>query len=508
MQRTIPGMKSNSVVTVGSLLLVAAASASAQEKPVPPPAPPPPAAPPAVPPSAGLVNDWLRRQASLWQRWDFGGQFRARYEFKENFAVPGTTGAADFRRTTPVDENSYLLLRTRLHVGYTPTDWFSAFAEGQNSSTTGDERDPNPESNGPVDLRQGYVVVGNTKQGMAPNPVGGPLSAKVGRQELIYGDERLIGASDWNNIGRVFDAAKGRYQNEQLWVDAFVGRVIIPDDNNFDMPNDYDWFSGAYASTRTYVPGQETQVYFLARNVSDQSSDPLNPALPAILRGASPRDIYTVGARVKSLPGARGPWDYDAELAGQWGDYAFSAAGPRLEHHAFAAHAAGGHTWGKTWGAPRLGLEYNYASGDDNPNDNEHGTFENLFPTNHKFYGYMDFFSWQNIHDVRMSGSIKPHRQVQVSLDYHAFWLADTHDFFYQVNGSPRTTGGYGINPSAGNFVGQELDLVATYSPKNFASLQAGYGHFFVGEYVRDSLQAVGGASDANWVYVQAVFNF
>ena len=73
-----------------------------------------------------------------------------------------------------------------------------------------------------------------------------PLSLKVGRQELSYGDERLVGAFDWNNIGRVFDAAKLRWQNPWFGADFFSGRVIIPDDNNFNMPNDYDWFSGVY----------------------------------------------------------------------------------------------------------------------------------------------------------------------------------------------------------------------------------------------------------------------
>jgi len=31
-------------------------------------------------------------------------------------------------------------------------------------------------------------------------------NATIGRQTLAYGDERLIGTSDWNNFGRTFDA--------------------------------------------------------------------------------------------------------------------------------------------------------------------------------------------------------------------------------------------------------------------------------------------------------------
>src|SRR5204862_1660784 len=105
-------------------------------------------------------------------------------------------------------DNTYLLLRTKLHLGYTPAAWFSVFVEGRSSSSTVDDRNPNPESDGPIDFHQAYVALGNTAEF--------PLSAKVGRQELAFGDERLVGASDWSNLGRVFDAAKLRYETKDL----------------------------------------------------------------------------------------------------------------------------------------------------------------------------------------------------------------------------------------------------------------------------------------------------
>jgi hypothetical protein len=473
------------------------ATICAQDKPAVPAAPP---APPPPPPSAGLFNDWLRQQSEAAKHWNLGAQFRARMEFKHNFAVPSTPGAVDFAAKSPASENNYLLLRTRVHLGYTPCDWFTVFAEGQEASSTGDKRNPNPESNGPFDLHQGYVNLGNAKKF--------PLTAKVGRQELAYGDERLIGTFDWSNLGRVFDAAKVRLENSDGWIDGFVSRIVIQDDNNLDLPNDYDFFSGLYASSRTVLPKQETQLYFLARNVSSESPNAIGPGLPPNLTGATPRDIYTLGFRFRSLPGELKGWDYGAEVAGQLGDFAYTATGPRLDHEAWAAHVAGGYTFTKAWGTPRVGLEYNYASGDTDPTDNQHGTFDNLFPTNHRFYGYMDFFSWQNLHNPRFSASIKPVKGLTLTADYHAFWLAETSDFFYQANGQPRNTGGYGIYPNADSFVGQEVDVIATYSWKTIAQFQAGYGHFFVGDYVEDSLAATGGASDADFVYLQLTLNF
>lgn len=475
-------------LTATATLALTAGAQTATPSPTPPPAA-----------SAGLANDWLRSQSPAFDAWNFGGQFRARVEGKDNIAIPGLLPlAVDFSRQHGED-NGYLLLREKLHLGYTPTDWLGAYVEGRYSSSYWDKRDPDPESDGP-DLHQAYVTLGNAKQF--------PLSLKVGRQELAYGDERLIGAFDWNNIGRVFDAAKLRFEDKDLWVDAFVGRVIIPNNDDFNVANDYDFFSGVYASTRTLIPHQESQLYFLARNTSDESPNAIGENLPPILRGASPRDIYTVGARVKSLPGQLAGWDYDAEIAGQFGSWKASPTSPRLDQRALAAHGAGGYTWTKAFGSPRVGLEYNFSTGDSDSKDGTHETFDNLFPTNHKFYGFMDFFSWQNVHDLRLATSIKPLSSVTVSLDYHGFWLADTHDYFYQANGAPRTSGGYGIHPDAGNFVGTELDLVATWTATKWASLQGGYGHFFVGDYVKDSLSSTGGATDADWVYLQMLVNF
>ena len=455
----------------------------------------------AVAPSAGLINDWLRGESPAFTNWDVGGQARARFESKSGFAVPGAgVNAVDFSQSTP--DNNYWLLREKLHLGWRPCSWFTVFGEARDSSSFNDKRTPEPEEDS-IDLHQAWLALGNAKAF--------PVTAKVGRQELSYGDERFVGAFDWNNLGRVFDAAKLRFENENLWVDAFSGRVVLINDGEFNVDNDYDWFSGVYASTRTLVPKQETQIYFLARNTGEKSPAATTGSPQA--GGPPERDIYTVGLRLKSLLEQFDGWDYDAELAGQFGDYFEPSLSEHLNHEAFAAHIGGGHTWSKMKATPRVGLAYNYSSGDSNPTDGKHETLENLFPTNHKFYGYMDFVSWQNIHNVRLTASVKPAKAFSATLDYHLFWLANTHDSFYAVTGARRggltsTPGtGYGINPGYSNFAGSELDLVATYNVKKVVTVQAGYGHFFRGQYVKQSL-ATTGSKDADWFYLQAVLNF
>src|SRR5688572_1281540 len=113
-----------------------------------------------VRPSAGYFNDWLRKDNPYMSAWDIGTQVRLRYEVRDNFGILGSPGSIDFRENGADVDNSYLLHRIKPRVGYTH-EWFSVMVEGRSSGSTGDDRDPNPESDGPIDLHQAYVFVGN-----------------------------------------------------------------------------------------------------------------------------------------------------------------------------------------------------------------------------------------------------------------------------------------------------------------------------------------------------------
>jgi len=439
-------------------------------------------APPAVKPapaSAGLLNDWLRTQSPGWQPWDIGGQVRARYEVFDGGSPLAPN--ADFQKTGVDNDTSFLLTREKFHLGYT-AKWFAVYGELRNSNVNGDDTPP-LQGEDSFDLQQAYVALGNAKSF--------PVTAKVGRQELAYGDERLIGPSDWSNTGRVFDAAKLRYEDKQVWVDVFGGRVVVPEDGSFNEADFNDWFSGIYASSKTLVPIQESQLYFLSRNVAE---------------GTSPRDIYSIGARVKSLAGKLQGWDYTGEVVKQFGNIVQS--GVRRDQDAWATSVGGGYTWANAFATPRLGLEYSFSSGDQDPTDGKSQTLDNLFPTNHKHYGTMDFFSWRNMHDPRISLTLKPHKKLTCSLDFHAFWLASTEDYFYPQGGGGRKSLGYGLHPGYDGFVGSELDLELNYAVATWAVLRGGYGHFFPGSYVDSSKASRGGTTSADWLYVQATLSF
>lgn len=488
-------------LTIGALLLAATPTLQAQYAP-----------PPPTQPFPGFLNQYLRAQDPYWANWDFGGSLRMRYEVKENGL--GLPPANDFRAQTTAtthNDNSYFSDKLLLRAAYTDK-WWGAYLEGRSSSTTSDDRNPNFESDGPVDLHQAYVTLGNHKEF--------PVSLKAGRQELSYGDERLVGAFAWNNIGRVFDAVKLRWQTEWFSAEAFTSKIVLPDDNNFNMWNDYNVFSGLYLSTKE-IPKNLTEVYFFARNEGIGSAT-ANPAAFAPFQTASSaaRDIYTLGTRFKSNPGDFGNFDYTVEGAFQFGNWKPTTVTPREDHEACAFVANAGYTFPDAFGTPRLALEYAYASGDSNPTDGKHGTFDQLYPTGHKFEGYMDFASWQNVHDVRSIFQLKPTPRLSLAVEGHLFWLADTADNFYNKGGvarggatayqAPAAQGtGFGRNPGYSSFVGSELDVVTGFAVNKFTALEAGYGHFFVGDYIRQSWSAPGfGSADADWFYVQLNVKF
>jgi hypothetical protein len=497
-----------------AIVLAATEELYAQYTPPPPPVPFP-----------GFINEALRKDNPYASAWDIGGAERLRFEDHEGYSIAGVPGNPgrpnnDFRAEGADVYNAYELSKFRFHAGYTDK-WWSAYAEGRSSYAWNDDRFAYPnvpavpgtvrfQGRGPesdsIDLQQAFVTIGNHKEF--------PLSVKIGRQELSYGEERLVGAFAWNNIGRVFDAAKVRWQNEWFGADFFTSQPVIPEDGHFNVNNDHDWFSGVYA-TSGKIPKHTLDLYFLARNSSSGAiADQPSPQFPQ----PSARDIYTIGTRFKSAPGQVGNWDYSLEGAYQFGNYRDTRLGfssPRLEQSAYMTVAQLGYTFADAWAKPRIGAEFDYGSGDSNPTDNKHGTFENLFPTNHKFYGSMDLISLQNMIDAGLNLSLKPTPRMSVTLMGNALWLANTSDNFYTVAGAPRgglaatPNNGYGINPGYGSFLGTEVTIIAGYAVTKYAQVEAGYGHFFRGDYIKQTWSAPGfGSRDADFTYVQLNLTF
>jgi hypothetical protein len=366
-----------------------------------------------------------------------------------------------------------------------------------------------------LDLHQAFLFVGNHKEF--------PLSLKIGRQELAYGDQRLVGHFRWGNNARTFDAVKVRWQNPIFGVDVFTGGVVYTDSGNFNRSNSQDHFSGAYFNFPSVLKNEITEAYFLARNVErDIATDNWSGISPPF-RFPGAQDTYTAGVRVKSKPNAYDPIDYGVEVMYQFGNrtavfpattVAAALAAPRLDHRAFATVLQVGHTWTASLLQPRLALIYSFGSGDKSGSDTKSGTFQNLFPTNHLFYGYMDLNSLQNLHDLRLAYTIKPTTTSVIALEGHSHFLSRTTDFWYNVAGVPRNVataavgsgGSYRVNPSYSRHVGNEIDLVAAWTFRPYAQIEAAACQYFRGDYIKQSLGTVG-SKNAKYFYLQLTLN-
>ncbi|MBL9198862.1 MAG: alginate export family protein [Opitutaceae bacterium] len=480
-------------------------------------APPPPARP-----FPGFANEKLRATDPYMAAWDIAVNYRARYESKLGAGFTDAGSNWDFSKR-PVDDNnnSYLLSRVMPRVAYTGQR-VAFTVEGRASSSIGDERfnltAPGralAENDSGVDVHQAFVFVGNHKEF--------PVSLKIGRQELAYGDQRLVGHFRWNNNARTFDALKVRWQNPLFGVDLFTGGVVYNDSRNLNKSNSQDHFSGAYFNFPTLLKNEITEAYLLARNVERGIATDDWRGVPAPFRFPGAQDTYTAGLRVKSKPNAYDPFDYAFELMQQFGNRtavfpatapAAALAAPRLDHRAYAFVGQAGYTWTESTRQPRLAFIYSYGSGDKSATDTKSGTFQNLFPTNHLFYGYMDLSSLQNLHDFRVAYTLKPTTTSVIALEGHAHFLGRTSDFWYNVAGVPRnfagaavgSGGGFRINPAYSKHVGNELDLVAAWTFKPHAQIEAAACRYFRGDYVKQSLASVG-SKDATYFYVQLTLN-
>jgi hypothetical protein len=447
---------------------------------------------------------------------------RLRWEVRDN--------NRDFDRSVnDVRDDGWLLSRFRLGLAIKPGSWLKLYAQVQDTREWFGQRGNVPGINGVeggdyFDLRQAYLEFGDFKQF--------PLSVTVGRQVLTYGDSRLVADSKWGNFGRTFDGVKLRLQTGKFWVDAFAVRPVQIRKNEFNDSDSADNFFGIYGGTDA-LGFQTTELYFLYRDKADAQPD-LDPTNKTNANGSyngPAQRIGTLGTRWKSKAGELHGFDYSAEFAYQFGDlWTGAKTTPRLSHHAFALALTGGYTWEDAPWKPRLGLEYDYASGDKNPKDGSSQSFQNLFPSNHANYGFMDTFGWRNLHDLRLSLSAKPLKNVEVTLDYHAFWLAETTDYAYGSNGNGTgrtttpsttatvtttkkgvtttkkvTTAGKDVRTiGANNFAGHEVDLTTNWKVNKHLSFLVGYSHFFAGPYLRDT----GASSDADFGYLQATLSF
>lgn len=391
----------------------------------------------------------------------FGGQVRSQYEatnIESYSGIPTRRG------------KDSLSLRTRLWLEAKPAAGLKAYVQIQDSRVAGQEASVVNNDN-LTDLHQGHLTVADL--------FGKPVDLTVGRMELKYGDQRLVSPLDWSAVGRAWDGLLLRARLPSSTVDAFVTNVKEAASARRDQN-----FWGVYGTCKA-VKDHELDAYVLGRDFGNEGQ-------ASEARGDKGNlSDRTVGARAK---GKTGPADYSAEAAWQFGRKA------GMPVRAYAGALTGGWTFDGSW-KPRLGAEYDYASGDTNPADDKVQSFDPLFPFGHSYQGFQDVFSWKNGHALKLSASGTPVPGTTVALDYHYFRTAQARDAWYNASMAALARDNAGLS---GNEVGHEVDFHVRTPVRGALKLWFGVSHFFASSYVR----AKAGGKDRDWAFLQATLDF
>src|SRR4051812_46193743 len=373
-----------------------------------------------------------------------GGQLRVR---TESFTGGGFQ---------PDNSDSYLLTRVLLNARVRPSNGTSLFVEGMDAR--GPWKNVTP-AGAPfrdhADLRQLYGQVG------ADN---GPAIIRAGRQELLFGDGRLVGPLLWANTARTFDAARGTLARNGYRVDAFAASVVRVQQDKFDRNAPGNNFYGVYGSAAKLLPKSVLEPFFFWRRQSGLNSE-------AGVR--STLNFGTSGIRIAGKPSS---FDYDAQLVAQRGSLGDEPI------RAWAGHGLVGYTLTATPLTPRLYAEYNQASGDTDPADNRKGTFDQLYPTGHDKYGLTDLVGWQNMKHVRTGLDLSISKRWAATARYSHYWLAEARDALYNGGGAVLARSPTGV---AGSSVGQEVDLIASGKIQPTLGFSAGLGYFMPGTFLK-----------------------
>lgn len=313
---------------------------------------------------------------------------------------------------------------------------------------------------------------------------------RLGRQEIVWGDGRLVGASDWSPTGRSLDAVRGQLVIGNFDLEGFASVLIAPG----AMPPEVQRGSagdpeGAGAQLHGLrlawhiAPLLNVESNNLARIVRNPTDDLLEPS-----------DLYVAGIRVW---GDYPSLSYSVEGAYEQGRTA--VIGDTRSRRAYAAAARARYAPGLPWDLA-FSAQGLYASGQD-PSSEDTTRFDPVLPDSREGLGAMGVYAWSNV----LSGSamihVTPLSDTEATLGYHYVTMAEPSDTWQTA-----TLVAVGQDPNNEDaMLGHELDASLKIRPWAPVVFTTGYGLFLTGEGAKNVLESSGrGKTDMqHYGYVQ-----
>lgn len=419
--------------------------------------------------------------------------------------------------------NDYNFLGTVTRVGLAWNDEaYDVFVEGQNSALInlpGTAIAPSPEgalglggvyygqnnanNDASVFLKQAYLT-------LRPPFVPG-LSLTGGRFEFSDGAEvlageptldwlrnvrigqRLIGPFGFTHVSRSFDGVWTSMDGAPL---NFTAAWFRPTQGGFDLAamkqiSDIDVVYAALNLLRPeWSRNSDARVFYIFYEDRRHQVKTDNRPLPQRLDPADRREdisIHSAGAHfLHVLPTDAGPFDlllWTVLQGGQWGPQ---------DHFGWAWDAEVGWQPAALPWKPWLRLGYGRSSGDDDPNDSDHGTFFQILPTARQ-YSFSTFYNLMNSEDAFIEVILRPLPGLSSRTSFHNLRVIESADLWYQGGGATlanrdRADGfGYSGRPANGHHnLFQVIETSLGYDWNEHINTNVYYGHIFGGGVVND----------------------
>jgi hypothetical protein len=345
----------------------------------------------------------------------------------------------------------------------------------------------------PLELLQAYVDM--TIDDLFVS--GSKSTLRGGRLTMDVGSRRLVARNRYRNTLNAFTGMDWQWTGADdsrlrlfytLPVQRRVSGSLLDNEPRFDKEREDVSFWGVYYSPGKLPWGDKGELYFFSLNEDDTSD-----------LATANREIYTTGFRLYRSA-AKNKFDYQFESIFQFGESrASTSATIDLDHFAHFQHFEVGYTFDTSW-TPRLQLQYDYASGDDDIGDSDNNRFNTLFGARRFDFGPTSIygpFARSNLNTPGIRLTLKPRNKVNVFIALRGFWLASDDDAWTTAR----------INNTTGqseNYIGTQLETRLRWDivPGNLR-LEAGAAHIFAGD-----LMDKAGKTDATYIYTQASFSF
>lgn len=414
------------------------------------------------------LPDWL----------DVAVDHRTRFEFLDDPWRPGES-----------QKQTQIVQRDRLRLGVDAPGGIRFLGEFQDARVFNDR--PNDFVQSEVDhLDVLQLFVSTTRKDLFGK--GLRVDAHAGRMTIDVASRRLVARNDFRNTVNAFDGVHLQLgSDDRKWrVRGFYTFPVAIRDSDLmnNRPSTRRRFWGlAFEDQRN--PWLQLDAYSLGLN-----------DLPGN------RSYRTYGLRVHRKP-VPAQLDYEGEVAAQLGDRWTAAQGVR-DQSAWMVHAELGYTFGIAW-SPRLAAQFDYASGNDDPSDDDSHAFDPLFgarrfdlmPT-----GIFGAFRRTNIVSPGVRIGLVPTKTVRLDVKVRHWMLDEARDAFAGTAGP----GGGALTDAtgdAGRDLGTDLELRARWDAREWLAFDVGYDHWWKGRYL-DQVAATQTRGDADYFYLQSRVRF